>query len=106
MPPIEGLADARPWNNRDATAVKDIPPRFLVLGGGPIGAELAQAFHRLGSKEVTVVDYDLPTAEDLDRLLEGIVQSVKGNPQINTSLAEEEREHLLEAAIGLTANEA
>lgn len=57
-------------------------------------------------KEVTVVDYDLPTMQDLDRLLEGIVQSVKGNPQINTALAEEEREHLLEAALGLTANEA
>src|SRR5438093_7900092 len=56
VPPIESLADARPWDNRAATAVKDIPPRFLVLGGGPIGAELAQAFHRLGSKEVTVVE--------------------------------------------------
>jgi pyruvate/2-oxoglutarate dehydrogenase complex dihydrolipoamide dehydrogenase (E3) component len=62
MPPIPGLADARPWNNRDATAVKDLPRRFLVLGGGPIGVELAQAFRRLGSEEVTVV-------EGADRLL-------------------------------------
>jgi SpoVK/Ycf46/Vps4 family AAA+-type ATPase len=57
-------------------------------------------------KEITVVDYALPTEEDLDRLLEGIIQSVKNNPQINTSLTPEEREHLLEAALGLTANEA
>ena len=56
MPPIEGLADARPWDNRDATSAKEIPRRFLVLGGGPIGAELAQAFRRLGSEEVTVVE--------------------------------------------------
>jgi dihydrolipoamide dehydrogenase len=62
VPPIEGLADARPWDNRDATAVKEIPRRFLVLGGGPIGAELAQAFRRLGSEEVTIV-------EGSDRLL-------------------------------------
>ncbi len=57
-------------------------------------------------KEVTVVDYALPALEDLDRLLEGIIQSVKNNPQIDTGLEPEEREHLLEAALGLTANEA
>lgn len=57
-------------------------------------------------KEITVVDYALPTLEDLDRLLEGIIQSVKGNPQINTELTPEERDQLLEAALGLTANEA
>jgi pyruvate/2-oxoglutarate dehydrogenase complex dihydrolipoamide dehydrogenase (E3) component len=62
MPPIPGLAEARPWDNRDATSVKEVPRRFLALGGGPIGAELAQAFRRLGSDEVTVV-------EGSDRLL-------------------------------------
>jgi pyruvate/2-oxoglutarate dehydrogenase complex dihydrolipoamide dehydrogenase (E3) component len=62
VPPIEGLADARPWNNRDATAVKEIPRRFITLGGGPVGLELAQAFRRLGSEEVTVI-------EGSDRLL-------------------------------------
>jgi dihydrolipoamide dehydrogenase len=56
VPPIRGLADARPWNNRDATAVKDIPRRLLVLGGGAIGLEMAQAFSRLGAEEVTVVE--------------------------------------------------
>jgi pyruvate/2-oxoglutarate dehydrogenase complex dihydrolipoamide dehydrogenase (E3) component len=62
VPPIEGLADAKPWDNRDATAVKELPRSLLVLGGGAIGAELAQAFKRLGSSEVTVV-------EGSDRLL-------------------------------------
>jgi pyruvate/2-oxoglutarate dehydrogenase complex dihydrolipoamide dehydrogenase (E3) component len=56
MPPIEGLADANAWSNRDATAVKEIPRRFVVLGGGAIGVELAQAFRRLGSEEVTVIE--------------------------------------------------
>ena len=55
MPPIEGLADARPWDNRDATAAQAVPERLVVLGGGPIGAELAQAFSRLGSR-VTVLE--------------------------------------------------
>lgn len=57
-------------------------------------------------KEITVVDYALPTVEDLDRLLENIIQSVRNNPQIDTKLTTEDREHLLEAALGLTANEA
>jgi dihydrolipoamide dehydrogenase len=62
IPPIPGLAEARPWDNRSVTAAKDIPRRLLVLGGGAIGAEMAQAMRRLGSEEVTVV-------EGLDRML-------------------------------------
>ena len=56
VPPIPGLAGAQPWNNRDATAVKALPRRLLVLGGGAIGLELAQAFRRLGCDEVTVIE--------------------------------------------------
>jgi pyruvate/2-oxoglutarate dehydrogenase complex dihydrolipoamide dehydrogenase (E3) component len=62
MPPIEGLGDAHPWDNRDATSVKELPRRFLVLGGGAIGVEMAQCYRRLGSGEVTVI-------EGADRLL-------------------------------------
>jgi dihydrolipoamide dehydrogenase len=56
VPPIPGLAEVRPWDNRSATAAKELPARLLVLGGGAVGVELAQAFHRLGSAEVTVVE--------------------------------------------------
>src|SRR4051794_8654830 len=56
LPPVPGLADARPWDNRAATAAKEIPARLLVLGGGAVGLELAQAFRRLGSRAVTVVE--------------------------------------------------
>jgi len=62
IPPIEGLAQARPWDNRAVTSAKEVPARLLVLGGGAIGAEMAQAFRRLGSREVTVL-------EGADRLL-------------------------------------
>ncbi len=54
-PPVDGLADIAPWDNRGATAASEVPGRLLVLGGGAIGAELAQAFSRLGSA-VTVVE--------------------------------------------------
>jgi dihydrolipoamide dehydrogenase len=56
MPPIEGLAGVEAWDNRDATSTSEVPRRFLVLGGGPIGVELAQAFRRLGSEQVTVIE--------------------------------------------------
>ena len=49
LPPIDGLAEARPWTNRAATTAKDAPPRLLVLGAGPVGVELAQAWATLGS---------------------------------------------------------
>ncbi|MFJ9871183.1 dihydrolipoyl dehydrogenase family protein [Streptomyces sp. NPDC101165] len=56
IPPVDGLRDIRVWDNRDATAAKELPLRLLVLGGGAIGAEMAQGFHRLGCPEVTVVE--------------------------------------------------
>jgi dihydrolipoamide dehydrogenase len=55
IPPVPGLAEAGPWDNRGATAAHQVPERLVVLGGGPVGCELAQAFRRLGSREVTVV---------------------------------------------------
>jgi pyruvate/2-oxoglutarate dehydrogenase complex dihydrolipoamide dehydrogenase (E3) component len=64
MPPIPGLAEARPWDNRDATAAKEIPGRLFVLGGGTIGCEMAQAFRRLGAEDVVL-------AESAERLLGG-----------------------------------
>jgi dihydrolipoamide dehydrogenase len=56
IPPIEGLREAAPWDNRDVTSVKELPRRLLVLGGGAIGAEMAQALKRLGTEEVTVIE--------------------------------------------------
>jgi dihydrolipoamide dehydrogenase len=56
LPPIEGLAEARPWTNRDITGAKELPRRLVVIGGGPVGVEMAQGFRRLGSEEVTVLE--------------------------------------------------
>src|SRR2546425_1005011 len=55
MPPIPGLAEARPWTNREATTAKHVPPRLVVLGGGVVGVELGQAWASLGS-QVTIVE--------------------------------------------------
>lgn len=61
IPPIPGLRELDFWTNREATGVQEIPGRLLILGGGPVGVEMAQAFLRLGA-EVALV-------EGADRLL-------------------------------------
>ena len=55
VPPVEGLADTPYWTNRDAVRVETLPASLIVLGGGAIGAELAQAFARFGV-DVTVLE--------------------------------------------------
>ena len=55
VPPIDGLRESNPWTNREVTSAKEVPRRLAVLGGGPVGVEMAQAFRRLGSEEVTLV---------------------------------------------------
>ena len=56
IPPVPGLRELEGvWTNREATSMKAVPRHLLILGGGPVGVELAQAVRRLGG-EVTVVD--------------------------------------------------
>jgi pyruvate/2-oxoglutarate dehydrogenase complex dihydrolipoamide dehydrogenase (E3) component len=50
IPPVPGLRDlGGQWTNREATGANEVPRRLLVMGGGPVGVELAQAFTRMGS---------------------------------------------------------
>ena len=55
MPPIPGLADAGAWSNRQITTATAVPPRLVILGGGVVGVEMAQAWSALGSR-VTVIE--------------------------------------------------
>ena len=55
VPPIDGLQGTPFWTNREAAEAKSLPSSLLVLGGGAIGLELAQAFARFGV-DVTVVE--------------------------------------------------
>lgn len=59
VPPIDGLAEADPLTSNTIWGLDELPARLAVLGGGPIGCELGQAFARLGSA-VTIVEA-LPT---------------------------------------------
>src|SRR5881392_357904 len=56
IPPIPGLRELDGvWTNREVTGMKAVPRRLLVLGGGPVGVEMAQAVRRFGG-EVALVD--------------------------------------------------
>jgi pyruvate/2-oxoglutarate dehydrogenase complex dihydrolipoamide dehydrogenase (E3) component len=56
VPPIPGLRELEGvWTNREATGMKAVPQRLLILGGGPVGAEMGQAVRRLGG-EVAIID--------------------------------------------------
>jgi pyruvate/2-oxoglutarate dehydrogenase complex dihydrolipoamide dehydrogenase (E3) component len=55
IPPIDGLDTTRVWTNKEVTQASQVPERFLVLGGGPVGCEMAQAYARLGA-EVTIIE--------------------------------------------------
>ena len=89
VPPIDGLREAEPWTNREATTAKEPPGRLAVLGGGVAGAELAQAWSTLGS-QVTIV-------EALDRLI------AREEPFASEQVADALRERGVDVRLGVKA---
>jgi len=66
VPRVAGLEEVGFWTNRTAVWADHVPASLVVLGGGPVGVELAQFFHRMGS-EVTVVEHNDHLLSRLDR---------------------------------------
>ncbi|HEX2073376.1 MAG TPA: NAD(P)/FAD-dependent oxidoreductase [Geodermatophilus sp.] len=64
VPPVEGLRDVGPWTPREATSAKEVPGRLLVIGGGVVGCEMADAWSALGAT-VTLLELG-------ERLLPGL----------------------------------
>ncbi|MEV4108643.1 NAD(P)/FAD-dependent oxidoreductase [Nonomuraea sp. NPDC049695] len=55
IPPTPGLAEAEPWTSHDVTVTDSIPERLVVIGGGVVACEMAQAMHGLGARQTTVL---------------------------------------------------
>jgi pyruvate/2-oxoglutarate dehydrogenase complex dihydrolipoamide dehydrogenase (E3) component len=86
IPPIPGLDTIEAWTNRDAVSARELPASLVVIGGGAVGVELAQAFARLGCR-VTVI-------QGLDRLVAG------EEPEAGAILGEAFREDGIDVLIG------
>jgi dihydrolipoamide dehydrogenase len=56
IPPVDGLADARPWTSRDVTNLHEVPLRVAVIGGGVVACESTTWLAGLGAREVTVIE--------------------------------------------------
>jgi dihydrolipoamide dehydrogenase len=89
VPPIDGLREAKPWTNREATTAKEAPERLAVLGGGVAGVELAQAWRSLGS-QVTVI-------EAVERLI------AREEPFASQQVLEALRQHGVDVRLGVKA---
>ncbi|HEX8858558.1 MAG TPA: NAD(P)/FAD-dependent oxidoreductase [Actinomycetes bacterium] len=65
MPPIDGIDQVDAWTNREAIEATELPRSLVVLGAGPVGLELAQAFHRFGTTATLVetAEHALPDDE-------------------------------------------
>ncbi|MGA1841547.1 MAG: dihydrolipoyl dehydrogenase family protein [bacterium] len=78
IPPVEDIADVPYWTNETVFSQKILPDSLIILGGGPIGLEMAQAFQRLGSR-VTIVEFTdqiLGTEDpDIARMLMGRLEA-------------------------------
>src|SRR5215218_3281640 len=89
IPPIDGLREAKPWTNREATTAKQIPDRLAILGGGVVGVEMAQAYSALGS-QVSLI-------ERADRLIE------REEPFASDDVEQSLRERGVQVLVGMSA---
>src|SRR5262245_3221130 len=73
IPPIEGIQNVQYLTNQTIFKISSLPQRMIIVGGGPVGMEMAQAFNRLGSNVVVMTSADRVLPKD-DRELTGILR--------------------------------
>ena len=80
VPPVPGLADLEGvWSNREVTGMKAAPRRLVILGAGPVGAEMAQAVRRLGGEVVVVEGAGRVLAHEPEPLGEALGEVLRGD---------------------------
>ena len=79
IPPVPGLRELDGiWTNREATGMTAVPKRLLVLGGGPVGVEMAQAVRRLGSEAAIVEGAEHLLSREAAGLGEALAEVLRG----------------------------
>ncbi len=103
IPPIEGLGDLDGvWTNREVTGLKEVPRRLLILGGGPVGVEMAQAVVRLGGEAVLVEGADRVLPREPEPLGKALSEALEADGielcfgQHASSVRREDGEYVLE----------
>lgn len=97
VPPLPGLADARPWTSREATSADHAPGRLVVVGGGVVGVEMATAWQGLGSQVTLLVRGDglLPRMEPfVGELVADSLRAAGADVRTGTSVASVRRDGL------------
>jgi pyruvate/2-oxoglutarate dehydrogenase complex dihydrolipoamide dehydrogenase (E3) component len=80
FPPIEGLRDLEGvWTNREVTGLKEAPARLLVLGGGPVGVEMAQALARMGTSVALIEGADHVLAREPKPLGDALTKALEAD---------------------------
>jgi pyruvate/2-oxoglutarate dehydrogenase complex dihydrolipoamide dehydrogenase (E3) component len=78
VPPIPGLQELDGvWTNREVTGLKEVPGHLLVLGGGPVGVEMAQAVHRMGASVTLMEGMDHLLPREPAPLGEGLGEALR-----------------------------
>jgi pyruvate/2-oxoglutarate dehydrogenase complex dihydrolipoamide dehydrogenase (E3) component len=78
VPPVPGLRELEGvWTNREATGLREVPRRLLVLGGGAVGVEMAQAIARLGAEVVLVEGAGHLLAREPEPLGEALAEALR-----------------------------
>ena len=107
VPPIPGLAEAGYFTNETIFNLTELPARLVVIGGGPIGCELAQTFARFGS-EVTLLDKDghILVREDADaaEVVQKAMQRDGVRFEFNATVPEAPRDATILIATGRAPN--
>jgi pyruvate/2-oxoglutarate dehydrogenase complex dihydrolipoamide dehydrogenase (E3) component len=85
IPPIAGIDSVDYWTNVEATETLEVPARLVVLGGGPVGCELAQFFQRVGS-QVTLVEGGPRLLARVDADAAGLVDEALGEDGVDVRL--------------------
>ncbi len=94
VPPIPGLADTPHLTNKEIFYLDTLPPTLIILGAGPIGIEMAQAFNRLGSR-VTVINRSPRILGREDKDMADVIMRIMANEGVQfvleTSIEQVER---------------
>jgi pyruvate/2-oxoglutarate dehydrogenase complex dihydrolipoamide dehydrogenase (E3) component len=75
IPATPGLVEARPWTSREATSASKAPNRLAILGGGVVACEMATAWSRLGTQEVTIIQRGPRLIPNCEPFASAILQS-------------------------------